>query len=560
MDTLGVVLRSIRTPAWGASIDLKDAYLHIPIRPCHRKFLQLQYQDVRYEFAALPFGLSTAPRVFTRIVKTIGAYLRRRGFTIFMYLDDWIIVAPLRDLAAEALRHTWELAASLGFIINEDKSRPIPSQFPTFLGASLDLRRGLAYPTKERVTNLHQCVCLFLPRQAAPARAWLRLLGLMASMTDIVPSCRLRMRPIQLHLLACYRPKFDDIDMPVPIVDWLKPHLRWWTNQANLLKGQPFRPPKPIVTIATDASLSGWGATFRLHHVAGRWNAQQRSNHINVLEMLAVINALQRFQSLIANRAVCVHCDNSTVVAYINQQGGTRSPQLCALTWKLLHWCMDHEISLSAVHVPGEENVLPDALSRGWITPTEWTLNTRVVQSLFRFIDRPHVDLFAARNNHQLPIYCARTYDPHAWQIDALTFRWDGLLAYAFPPISLIERVLTKLEQENCKVLLIAPFWPRQPWFGRLVQLLVHRPVILPKRADILFQPTSGLLHPAPESLHLTCWVLSRCPSAQRDFRAELRTSRHTADELRPERSIIADYAIFTSGVEPGIFIPPILL
>ena len=281
---------------------------------------------------------------------------------------------------------------------------------------------------------------------------------------------------------------------------------------------------------------------------------------INVLEMLVVINALHHFQSLVTDRAVCIQCDNTTVVAYINHQGGTRSPQLCVLTWQLLHWCMDLGISLSAVHVPGEDNVLPDALSRGWIAPTEWTLNSGVVQSLFRLIDRPHVDLFAAHNNHQLPLYCARTHDPRAWQTDALSIRWNGLLAYAFPPISLISRVLTKLEQEECRVLLIAPFWPRHPWFTRIIRLLVHRPVILPQRADILYQPSSGLLHPAPEGLRLTCWVLSRSPSAQQDFRAELRALQHAAVEPQPGKSTTADYAIFTNGVEPGIFIPPILL
>ena len=99
--------------------------------------------------------------------------------------------------------------------------------------------------------------------------------------------------------------------------------------------------------------------------------------------------------------------------------------------------------------------------------------------------------------NNQLPIYCARRPDPSVWQIDALAFQWDGLLAYAFPPFSLIPRVLAKIEQENCRVLLIALFWPRQPWFPRLINLLVHRPVILPRRADILYQPSSDMLHPA---------------------------------------------------------------
>ncbi len=560
MDTLRIILQSINTPAWAASLDLKDAYLHVPVRPEHWKFLRFQYNNIRYEFTVLPFGLSTSPRVFTRIVRTIGAALRRQGVMIFMYLDDWIIVGHSLEATSAAVNRTVRLTSDLGFLINYEKSHPLPSQFPKFLGAALDLRRGLARPTEERLLNLRQCVSLFIPITVAPAQAWLRLLGLMASLVDVVEFCRLRMRPIQLHLLSFYRPSCHRISHPVPTTPWLLPHLQWWLDSANLAGGRAFRRPQPSLTITTDASLFGWGATLPPRQVAGRWGPEHLSSHINVLELWAVFNALQHFRPLVMGRAILVRCDNATVVAYINRQGGTRSGRLCALTWKLFHWCIRHRITLSAVHLPGEENITADALSRGWILPTEWTLRPQVAQSLFQLIDRPHVDLFASRDNHQLPVYCTRVPDPRAWQTDALTMRWDGLLAYAFPPFSLIPQVLAKLEQENCKVLLIAPFWPRQPWFTRLTMLLVHRPVVLPQRTDILFQPSSGFLHPAPQELHLTCWVLSRNPSARQAFLDELQLLQPAVDESQPGRFTTVDYAIFTSGVDNDLYIPPILL
>jgi hypothetical protein len=83
MDTLKITLESIQTPAWAASLDLKDAYLHDPVCREHWKFLRFQYQNVRYEFSVLSFGLSTFPRVFTRLVKMVGAALRRRGVSVF---------------------------------------------------------------------------------------------------------------------------------------------------------------------------------------------------------------------------------------------------------------------------------------------------------------------------------------------------------------------------------------------------------------------------------------------------------------------------------------------
>ena len=116
MDTLKTVLRSIQTPVWGASIDLRDAYLHIPVRPDHWKYLRFQYRDVQYEFTALPFGLSTSPRVFSRIVKTMAVFLRKLGIMVFMYLDDWIIIDRSRAATVRALELTWRLATNLGLL------------------------------------------------------------------------------------------------------------------------------------------------------------------------------------------------------------------------------------------------------------------------------------------------------------------------------------------------------------------------------------------------------------------------------------------------------------
>ena len=81
METLGAILESIDTPAWGASLDLWDAYLHVPIRAEHRKLLRFLYTGRLYKFVVLPFVLSTSPRDFTRVVWAIGAAL-----LIFQYL------------------------------------------------------------------------------------------------------------------------------------------------------------------------------------------------------------------------------------------------------------------------------------------------------------------------------------------------------------------------------------------------------------------------------------------------------------------------------------------
>ena len=194
--------------------------------------------------------------------------------------------------------------------------------------------------------------------------------------------------------------------------------------------------------------------------------------------------------------------------------------------WDMCHWLIWHDIALRATHIPGVENTTADALSRGTVVPTEWTLHTGVAQQLFGLRGRPHIDLFASAINAQLPVFCARRHHPRAWAVDALTVDWANMFAYAFPPISLLQRVIGKIEREAGRVLLIAPFWPRQPWFPRLARLLVEAPVLLPDRPDLLRQPHSRLLHPAPGDLHLACWPLSNDPSLQQAFPRTLRPGR----------------------------------
>ena len=92
METLRSVVSSLVPPLWASTIDLKDTYLHILICPRDFRFLCFSYNGLLFEFTALPFCLSTLPRVFTHVVKMITAFIRLRDVLIFQYLNAWLIV------------------------------------------------------------------------------------------------------------------------------------------------------------------------------------------------------------------------------------------------------------------------------------------------------------------------------------------------------------------------------------------------------------------------------------------------------------------------------------
>ena len=70
MDALSTITKRVTKNCFTAAIDLKDTYYSVPIRSLDRKFLRFIWEGTLYEFACLPNGLSCAPRIVTKILKT----------------------------------------------------------------------------------------------------------------------------------------------------------------------------------------------------------------------------------------------------------------------------------------------------------------------------------------------------------------------------------------------------------------------------------------------------------------------------------------------------------
>lgn len=157
------VLRSVTADDWFVSVDLKDAYFHVPIAVHHRKFLRFSFLNQAYQFKVLPFGLSLAPRVFTRCVSAALSPLWLRGVCILPYLDDWLLCAPTERQAVQASRLLLRHVQKLGFSVNEKKSCLIPTQSTTFIGLTLNSCLMSASLSQERVTNILQLLARFRP-------------------------------------------------------------------------------------------------------------------------------------------------------------------------------------------------------------------------------------------------------------------------------------------------------------------------------------------------------------------------------------------------------------
>ena len=268
----------------------------------------------------------------------------------------------------------------------------------------------------------------------ACASVWQSLLGMLSSLSHLVPGGRLQMRSLQI----CLHRSWDRLDPSAPVVwspDCLR-DLRWWLHGDR----RSVRYPR-IWTFGPTLQTSAWGAHLGDRVVSGLWDQPEALLPVNARELLAVRRGLLRFQSFLSGTTVAVFCDNVTAVAYLRKEGGTRSPALNTIAQEILRWAESLQIRLAPQFIPGIRNVLADTLSRPHQLPSsEWPLNMDVFRSLTR--QWPvMIDLFATSNNHRSSIYFSPFRDPLSAGTDALLQSWDGLLAYAFPPWSILPQV-----------------------------------------------------------------------------------------------------------------------
>uniref|UniRef100_A0A0C9Q0M0 Tf2-1_6 protein n=1 Tax=Fopius arisanus TaxID=64838 RepID=A0A0C9Q0M0_9HYME len=376
-----------------AKIDLSQAYLHIPIKLSHRRFLCLSYKDQLFNITCLPFGLSTAPLAFSRITNWIADVLRQKGIRVVVYLDDFLLAHQDAQQLQNQIQMAMGLLRSLGWAVNEEKSTINPTHKVEFLGIIWDTHRNemiLPSAKKERILRNVQKIL------SSGRWNWQQstsLLGLLNFAALVTPLGRLFSRQLQRGSRQLSR-KFPRKSFPLS--DASRSDCVWW--KENIHQTRLIFTPDPDIFLTTDASLTGWGFQLEDVHQAGTWSEEQELWHINRKELFTVSLAIQRFKEHLRGRSVMVQSDNRTTVAYIKNQGGTRSQTLLRVVKDLWMLLDQYKIHLVPFFLPGVYNTLADRLSRNLPLP-DWHLSSAMTGMIFRKWGTPEIDLFATHQS-----------------------------------------------------------------------------------------------------------------------------------------------------------------
>ena len=346
-----------------AKFDIASAYRTVPVHPVDRLLLGMVWRGDLYVDGALPFGLRSAPKLFTAIADALLWIMGQHGVSHALhYLDDFLLLGR-GDECAAALRTSLSLCRDLGVPIAGHKVEGPATVLP-FLGILIDTEKCLLRLPAEKLQRIKVCIRSWQGRKSAKKRELLRLIGLLSHASRVVRAGRTFLRRmIDLSTI----PK--ELDHWVRLNKGFQSDLYWWAlfleewNGVSMFDGMVHS--TPVATVTSDASgswgcgaYSSPGAWFQF-----QWPSSWNHIHITVKELLPIVVACGVWGHLWHGKTILCRCDNAAVVAII-RSGSSKDRVAMHLMRCLFFFTAIHQLFIVPQHVPGKENTAADRLSR----------------------------------------------------------------------------------------------------------------------------------------------------------------------------------------------------
>ena len=345
-----------------AKMDIARAYRNIPVAPSDRRLLGLAWENQTYVDKVLPFGLRSAPIIFSAVADALLWIMQRKGVSwAIHYVDDFLTIG--RPDSAEcqqnmAIMH--ETCIQAGLPLEPSKTQG-PLQKLTFLGIELDSTTMEIRLPEDKLSHTLETLAEWRDLKACRKRRLLSLIGSLSHASKVVRSSRIFLRRL-IDLSA----SVSELDYFIRLNTEARSDIEWWFQFTRHWNGRAMIPPplRQPLTLISDASGSwGCGAYFGQAWFQLPWNNTLQGAHISTKELAPIVLATALWGKTWQGYTIQVLSDNTAAVAAVNNCTSTL-PDSAHLLRCLAFLTAQHDCVLEARHIPGQHNVLADALSR----------------------------------------------------------------------------------------------------------------------------------------------------------------------------------------------------
>lgn len=244
-------------------IDLKNAYYYVAIADNYKRYLKFEYKGQLFSFNCLPFGLSVAPYVFTKLLKPVLTYIRNLGIICVGYLDDILLIT---SSYVEGIKHSnivVKLLTSLGFVINREKSILSPTQECKLLRFSFNtVSMKMSLPC-EKKENIKVASNQFLTQKVCSIRDLATYIGVLVAACPATEYGWVHVKQSERAKSLALKKGKNNYNKNIKVPSSMKNDILWWLK-IHQNSGVNINAPNYNLEFFSDSSKDGWGAVCNL--------------------------------------------------------------------------------------------------------------------------------------------------------------------------------------------------------------------------------------------------------------------------------------------------------
>jgi hypothetical protein len=297
-----------------------EVYRNVPVHPQDRPLLGMQWQGQVYVDATLPFGLRSAPLIFTVVADMVQWIMQRRGIeNIFHYIDDFITLGKPDSRECEqnnAIMHG--TCDEVGLPSDPDKDEG-PSTTITFTGMEIDSVAMEIRLPQVKLARVRAELLKWRGRKKCRKRELLSLIGVLSHACKAVRAGRSFLRRLIDLSMVAKRP-----DHYVRLSKEAESDIEWWFQFSADWNGvavmRESKEARASISLTSDAS-GGWGcgAYCGSQWFMLQWAGPISNSHITVKELVPIVIAAAIWGRDWQGRTIQCWCDNAAVVSIVNR-------------------------------------------------------------------------------------------------------------------------------------------------------------------------------------------------------------------------------------------------